>query len=214
MIIFKELEGFSSENVDPIRKQTAYLDGRLFNVPWVSRLISTILEGLLSFVTAADWCWSLVPSSCPSSILDSGCYWLTWYLPANCSTCQWLRRGVLGGSELPSVSRSWNKALTPPCCSLFSSLPRFCQECRETVTWERDIIEHLWCGRLFAGHFRCSFSSKPQKDLGNGPYWNFHLVDEATGSEMLTSYMAWKAQSVWFQNLKSFQSHCAESWKF
>lgn len=54
MIIFKELEGFSSENADPIRKQTAYLDGRLVNVLWVSRLISTALEGLLSFVMAAD----------------------------------------------------------------------------------------------------------------------------------------------------------------
>lgn len=31
MIIFKELEGFSSENVNPVRKQIAYLGGRVFN---------------------------------------------------------------------------------------------------------------------------------------------------------------------------------------
>jgi len=40
VIIFKELERFWTENVDPIKKQIASLNGRVLNVPWVSRRIS------------------------------------------------------------------------------------------------------------------------------------------------------------------------------
>ena len=51
------------------------------------------------------------------------------------------------------------------------------------------------CGKLFVKHSRHRFSSKPQKSLGNRPYYISHLGNEETGSEKVTIYVTWRGQS-------------------
>lgn len=48
LFVFKELEGFPRENVDPVKKLIACLDGRYLMLPWASNYYSLSQTGLSS----------------------------------------------------------------------------------------------------------------------------------------------------------------------
>lgn len=134
----------------------------------MARLILTILDGAIQFARhAADYdgalgslqlaWWMLTPG-------DSGSYWAKLELPLEAlPTVDGSRCGLWVNSEGISDLKTLGKALLPLICSFSSSVPRFHQGHKETVTWECDTIKSLLCARLRARCFRHCFSSKSPK---------------------------------------------------